>query len=296
MRSLPSGLRECSQHASAVALHAAHFGALPQVQLRAQYARRGIAYRRIAQLCQPVAAAEQRHPHAQPVQRLAQFEADDADAHHRDRCRQIPPFEHVVTDHRALAQRAQFRRDLRTGAGCNDDALGIDDGVLIHLQLPGIEKSCITAQTIAGGDFIDAVQHETDETVALGPYPRHHRLAVNAQWAGMHAEGGRRADGMRGIGGGNQQFAGHAADPRASGAVGSALDQHHPFAVRAGRAIRRQAGCTGTDDRDIDCQCIHSVFPLESRRGRMPAMPGIGPAIRASGCLRNFTLPEHHAA
>ena len=44
------------------------------------------------------AAAEHLHAHAEPVQCLAELEADDAGAEHRDAVRQVVPVEDVVVD------------------------------------------------------------------------------------------------------------------------------------------------------------------------------------------------------
>ena len=55
------------------------------------------------------AAAEHADAHAQPMQRLAELEADHAGAEDGDRARQVVPVEDVVVDDEAIAGGAQQR-------------------------------------------------------------------------------------------------------------------------------------------------------------------------------------------
>ncbi len=83
----------------------------------------------------------------------------------------------------------------------------------------------------------------------------------------MHAEAGRLADRMGRFGGSDQQFARHAADPRASRAVRPAFNQHGALAERLGGPECGQAGSAGTNDCDIDLQFVHAELLCNYRAG-----------------------------
>jgi len=96
-------------------------------------------------------------------------------------------------------------------------------------------------------------QHETDKSVALAPNAVHDLAAIDPDAAfEMHAEGRRLFNGMRRLGGSDQQFARHAADARAGGAMGAAFDNRCSGACRPGCAISGESRGAGTDDRNVN--------------------------------------------
>ena len=68
----------------------------------------------------------------------------------------------------------------------------------------------------------------------------------------MHAETDGGAHGLGCLGCRNEEFGGHAADPRAGRAIWAALDQHQLVRVLARGMIGSHACCARADDGDID--------------------------------------------
>ena len=125
----------------------------------------------------------------------------------------------------------------------------------------------IGQQTRARRDGVDRFQHKADKTVALALYPRHHGRPVHRDHGHLHPEGRGVARLVRGLGGGNQQFAGHAAHARAGRAISAAFDQQHGVGVGAGSPVGAHAGGTGTHNGDFDLKRSHGKQFLQSLHG-----------------------------
>src|SRR5690554_1860002 len=69
-----------------------------QCQLFSKHALRIVTDFLVPQAAKSTADPEQPNPHAQPGQRLAQFQADDTGAEYRYRFRQILPVKHIVVN------------------------------------------------------------------------------------------------------------------------------------------------------------------------------------------------------
>ena len=129
----------------------------------------------------------------------------------------------------------------------------------------------MAAKAVRFGDAFDVAQHETDEPVALAPYPIHDRATIDAEGAiEVHAEARRRCDGVGRIRGGDEQLARHAADAGAGGAIGAAFDEHCGRACGPRSAVRGKACRPGADDGDVNLAqlliCREALFMRKSRR------------------------------
>ena len=224
-------------------------------------ARRGLQGR-VGQGADTVAAAVQPHAHAQAVQRLSQFEADDTRAHHGHRTGQVLPVEHVVVDDQALTQAfAPCCGDGRAGAGGDDDSLGLHTHGP-HLQGVVVDEAGVTLQPVFFRPVVDGVDDKADKAVALAAHTRHHGAAVHPQRPTVHAEAPRVSNRMGRLGSGDQQLAGHAAHPRAGGTINTALDGQHLGRVGQRGAVGRHAGGAGADDGDVGVDrsfCVHGI-------------------------------------
>ena len=266
----------------AIAHRAHHLGLEAQVEFLAQRARGRMQHVRVGQVGDAAAAREQRHAHAQARQCLAQFQADHAGADHGDRRRQVGPFEHVVAGDHAF-DAGQLRQRGGGRAGGDHDARRFHFGVVIDKQGVRPRKTRMAAQLVTCRDAIDAFQYKADETVALAPDPLHYGDAVDAHLARVHAKAAGGSEHVRRLAGGDQQFAGHAADPGTGGAIRAAFDQDDTRAVRVRGAVGGQAGGAGANDGHIDLQLFHGAFlrivdgmtirsfVFRCRAGRLPA-------------------------
>ncbi len=183
----------------AVLLHLDDLGIEAQVELVLEHLARHGQHFRVAQLRHAAAAPENRHAHAQPVQRLAQFQANHAGAGNGDRRRQVVPVKHVVTGDHARTGAPLLGHD-RARAGGDDHPLGLDDGVLVDLQPGRAEETGVAMQLVLGRIVVHRFGDETDKPVALAAYARHHGAAVNLQFARLHAKRRRLAHCMSGVG------------------------------------------------------------------------------------------------
>ena len=105
--------------------------------------------------------------------------------------------------------------------------------------------------------FLHGADHRRHKLVPLGTYPLHYQPAINADIASQHTEvaGGFQVVGP--LGGGNQQFAGHAAHPGTGCAVLLTLDQHHTVGFLCYPLVSHHAGSAGADDRYIHVTLVH---------------------------------------
>jgi hypothetical protein len=76
---------------------------------------------------------------------------------------------------------------------------------------------------------------------------------VNAPFQ-LETESGETIHRVRSLGRRNQQLAGHATDPGAGRAIGSAFDEQRARTGCLGGAIRRQTGRAGADHRYVHAQ------------------------------------------
>jgi hypothetical protein len=84
--------------------------------------------------------------------------------------------------------------------------------------------------------------------------------AVHRDALHLHTEPSCMARLVRGLPGGNQQFAGHATEARASRPLGASFDQQDRIGLGAGGSVGAHAGGTGTHNGDIDSNGRHSWF------------------------------------
>ena len=243
--------------------HVRDLGHETDIEFARQHGIRLAQHQRVRQLRDFIAARKQGHAHAQAGQRLAQLQADDAAADHGHRAGQIRPLEHGVAGDEALARRLPLGRHDRRGTGGDHHAGGLDDRMLIHLQLAWADEARMAAQFFFVGNRIDAVEHEADKAVALAAHPGHHLPAIDAHGARMHAETGRGSYRMGRLGRRDQEFAGHAAHPGAGRAVRSAFYHQHALVMHARRPVRRHAGRAAADHGHIHLYRLHgAVHPL----------------------------------
>src|SRR4051794_5463996 len=127
----------------------------------------------------------------------------------------------------------------------------------------------MTAHAIAFGNRVDAVEHETDEPVALAFHARHHRGAVDPHRA-LQAQAERvpARSSVRSFGGGDQELARHASHPSARGAVRAAFDEHGALATGDRGAVGGESGGAGADHGNVDdeirmCGSGHGIWSLE---------------------------------
>ena len=232
------------------------------VDFLAQHARSAAQHFGVADVGDGAAARVETHAHAETAQGLAQFEADHAGADHGHRSRQVVPVKHIVAGDDAGADVLELRQAQRRRAGGDDDAPGVDLGMVVDLQRARAGKARVALQAVLGGDGFHGLEHETDEAVAFALHARHHGRAVDPHLTGVHAERTGRVQRVRRVGRGDQELARHAADPGAGGAVVRALDHHGARALRFCRAIGGHAGGAGADDGDIHIQLFHGALSL----------------------------------
>jgi hypothetical protein len=126
--------------AIALLLDLDHLGFEAHVQFVGHGAAGHVQHLRIAELRHAAATAEDGHAHAEAVQRLPQFQSDHAGAGHGHGFRQVIPVKHLVAADHARTGRAPFVRHDGRGAGGNHEALGLDQRVVVDLQLRGLRK------------------------------------------------------------------------------------------------------------------------------------------------------------
>ena len=195
---------------------------------------------------------------AESMQRLTQLQTDNPRADHGHGFGQIGPVEDIVADDQAVAQGLERIRIVGARAGCNDDALALDPGMVSDRQRMVVHETCMAANAVRLGNVLHVAQHETDKAVALAPYPIHDRASIDADNAiDMDAKVRRLADGMGGLGGGNEELARHAAHARAGGAVVAAFDNRRARSCGFGCAVRGKACGAGTDYCNVNVQCLH---------------------------------------
>ena len=131
-----------------------------------------------------------------------------------------------------------------------------------------IEELRASDHPIRLGDAGRRPLHEADEPVALGPHPRHHPHAIDLNPSDVHAKAVGLLRAMRGVGGGDQQLAGHAAYAGAGGAEALGFDQQHALGHGAGGAVGGHSCGAGAEDRDVDGE--------HGRRGRRGRRRGFG--------------------
>ena len=125
-------------------------------------------------------------------------------------------------------------------------------------SVPSSTKRARPQQTIGGGNFLDAVQHEADEAVALAPDARHHRAAIDLdRTIHRQAERAEAIDRVRGIRRSDQQLAGHAAHARAGGAVRTLLDEQRSLPGRFRSPVGGKPRGAGADDRHVGGERAH---------------------------------------
>jgi hypothetical protein len=106
--------------------------------------------------------------------------------------------------------------------------------VSVHVEGIAAGEARASHDAVLGGDAFDPLQDEPDEAVAFAFHAAHDLAAVDALRAlDMHAECRRGVDRMGGLGGGDEQLGGHAADAGAGGAVGAGLHDRGAGAARA---------------------------------------------------------------
>ncbi len=206
------------------------------------------------------AAAVQTHAHPQPVQRLRQFQPDDAGAGDGHRRRQRLPGEDIVVDDEPVAQFAPpgfGHRRARTGG--DDDAVGQHARVTAHVERVVVDEARVALQPMPGRPVLHGFDDETDEAVALAAHAVHHRRAVDDQATAVHAKASRVRDGVRRLGGGDEQLARHAAHAGAGGAVGAAFDDDDAACMGQRAAVGRHAGGAGADDGHVNIQGVHGI-------------------------------------
>jgi len=82
----------------------------------------------------------------------------------------------------------------------------------------------------------------------------------------VHAELIHMAGRMRGFRGGDQQLAGHAANPCTGRAVGPALNQNDLVGMLAGLVVCHQSGGAGPDDGNVDFEFLRCIAHVISFR------------------------------
>ena len=192
------------------------------------------------------------------MQRLAELQADDAAAEHRDRLGQILPVEHVVAGREQIAGCRERRRVDRPGAGRDQDRPGGYHRIVADLQAVVVDEARVSGQAMLRREVLDHLEHRADEIIAQGAYARHHRPAVDPCRPGSDPEHRRFAHGVRRLGRGDQQLARHAADPGAGGAARPLFDQHQPVGMLAHHAIGGEPGGPGADDCDLHLALRHA--------------------------------------
>ncbi|KAG1249854.1 hypothetical protein G6F65_018960 [Rhizopus arrhizus] len=105
-----------------------HAGIRVQIKLALEDLACIQAHLRIADAAQAAATAEDAPGHAQPRQRLAQFQTDHAGAENGDAPRQVVPGEDVVIHYQAIAQGPERRRHRRARTRGDDHAGGMHFG------------------------------------------------------------------------------------------------------------------------------------------------------------------------
>jgi hypothetical protein len=180
-----------------------------------------------------------------------QLQPDDAGADDGHRGRQIDPVEHVVVDDEPVAEAlAPARRNTRPGARRDDDGPGLDASA-VHVQRVRVEQARAPEQPRGFGPAVHGLVDEADEAVAFAAHAGHDGPAVDARRVGLHAETMRLPNRLGRVGRGDEQLAGHAADPRTGRAVVRRLDEQHALGVHARRPISRHAGRAGANDRHV---------------------------------------------
>ena len=149
-----------------------------------------------------------------------------------------------------------------------------------------VDETCMTAYAPGFGNILHFAQRETDKAVTLGPYAIHDRAAIDADQAvEMDAEAGCLADGMGGLGGGDEELARHAAHARAGGAIVAAFDDRDACSRGFGGAVGGDAGGPGTDYCNVNLRGVHVLSALDRR-----SQPGCcrfgGARLRAASLRR----------
>jgi hypothetical protein len=115
----------------------------------------------------------------------------------------------------------------------------VDTRVLANLQRVTVEKTGVTAQAVLGRPMFHRLGDEADEAVAFIANALHDGGAIDAQRIDDDTEGVGVPCRMRRLGGGNQQFAGHATDACAGGPVRPSLDHQRRCGYAPARRGRR---------------------------------------------------------
>jgi hypothetical protein len=146
------------------------------------------------------------------------------------------------------------------GAGGDDEAAEPDAGLVVDREDVGRDEGGCPEDQVAGLlEGAAVVEDERDEPVALALDAVHDLAAVDAGGAAEDAEVDGLADALGGLGGGDQQLRGHAADARAGGAERAAVDQQGAGAGLRGGAAGGETGCAGADDGDVDVERVHGA-------------------------------------
>lgn len=262
-------IAEMHQHGVAVAFDAK----LARIEVGGQLIRedaRGFRQHGwIAEAGDAPATPEHMDAHAQPMQCLAQLQADDPGAEHRHRIGQVVPIEYIVIHHQAIAGGLEGIRDMRTRTGGDDDALGADAiecgdiAVVVGSEHEGVRifECSMRTHDVCRVEAPHRTQHETDEAITLLAHPAHDRAAIDLAGIAVDAERGQQRQLMACLRRRDQQFRGHAAHAGAGSAERPAFDQGDGVGVLAYFAIGRHAGSAAADDGDVDLAQAHAAVP-----------------------------------
>ena len=124
-----------------------------------------------------------------------------------------------------------------------------------------VQKTCVAADTLLCRNVLYAVDDKTDKPVPLAADAIHYGNAVDVDLAGCYPEFGRLTGGVRGFSGCDEQFAWHAANPGAGGAVRPAFDEDHVVRPRGGGTECGKACRPGADDGDVNITGFHAISP-----------------------------------
>jgi len=112
-------------------------------------------------------------------------------------------------------------------------------------------KARVTEDSVLGRNAVGLGDGQVDESIALAADAVHDGGTVHLNGA-ADAEPSRVPRAMGDGGGGEEELAWHAADPRARGALWTVLDEHHARRPGGRGLVRRKPGRSRADDRDVD--------------------------------------------
>ena len=237
-----------------------------EIKLGAEYAPRFRKHVGVRQRTHAAATAEHLDAYAEPMQRLAEFEADHARAECRHAFRQVRELEHVLVREQPVAEIVPCFRIGGRRAGRDDDGTRVDRRVA-DCERRVRDEARMAMELVRSGQRIDALRDEADEAVALALHARHYRAAVDRDVAAK-AEAREAFDRVGRFRGRDEKLARHAADPRARRPVHAALDQQRGTAGRLRRTVSREARGSGADHRNVRRHFAHHDSLHATRAGR----------------------------